>query len=245
MGMNTHLVLLMSPNSPMHAAMGRRSLDVPASGVSLGDASIKGAYVSVLSEGHFKTALIDRKTLLERCPDAEDAVARPLAQDPALASLLYQYYDLIAKHAGGLDALAQSAVAQHLLDLVVLAIGTGRDETEQATERGLAAARFEAIKADILSRIGNGALSLGDIAKRHRASPRYVQMLFERAGTSFSEFVLEQRLLLAHRLLTSPLNSARKVSDIAHMAGFGDVSYFHRAFRKRFGATPADVRADR
>jgi AraC-like DNA-binding protein len=68
-------------------------------------------------------------------------------------------------------------------------------------------------------------------------------MLFERAGTTFSEFVLDQRLMLAYRLLTSPLNSTRKVSDVAHMSGFGDVSYFHRAFRKRFGATPADIRS--
>nr|WP_275552110.1 AraC family transcriptional regulator [Bradyrhizobium sp. MOS001] len=29
---------------------------------------------------------------------------------------------------------------------------------------------------------------------------------------------------------------------MAHLAGFHDVSYFHRAFRRRFGRTPDDVR---
>ncbi|WIW45781.1 AraC family transcriptional regulator [Bradyrhizobium sp. 62B] len=34
----------------------------------------------------------------------------------------------------------------------------------------------------------------------------------------------------------------RKIIEIAHLAGFHDVSYFHRAFRRRFGQTPDDVR---
>jgi AraC-like DNA-binding protein len=30
---------------------------------------------------------------------------------------------------------------------------------------------------------------------------------------------------------------------MASECGFGDLSYFNRAFRRRFGATPTDVRA--
>jgi AraC-like DNA-binding protein len=39
------------------------------------------------------------------------------------------------------------------------------------------------------------------------------------------------------------MHRGRKVSDIAHLTGFNDVSYFHRAFRRRFGLTPGDARA--
>jgi AraC-like DNA-binding protein len=242
MGVNDDLVLLMAPDSPLRAVMGPRTLDVPSRGISLGDASIKGAYVSQLAEGGFKTALIDRKTLLDYCPDAESKVAQSLGRDPALSAFLHQYYDLAVAHAPRLDALGQNAIAQHLIDLVVLAIGAGRDAEEVAKGRGLAAARFEAIKADILSSIGDGALNLPALAQRHRASPRYVQMLFERSGTTFSEFLVEHRLLLAARLLRDPRHRARKVSDIAHLSGFNDVSYFHRVFRRRFGMTPSDMR---
>jgi AraC-like DNA-binding protein len=33
------------------------------------------------------------------------------------------------------------------------------------------------------------------------------------------------------------------VSSIAFDVGFGDLSYFNRTFKKRFGATPREVRA--
>ena len=112
-----------------------------------------------------------------------------------------------------------------------------------AEQRGLAAARFDAIKADILRELATPALCLDRLASRHRVSGRYIQHLFERAGTSFTSFVLEQRLLLAYRLLRDPTHAWRKVSDIAASAGFVDISYFNRSFKVRYGTTPREVRA--
>jgi AraC-like DNA-binding protein len=34
----------------------------------------------------------------------------------------------------------------------------------------------------------------------------------------------------------------RSISAVAYEAGFGDLSYFNRTFRRRYGATPSDVR---
>ena len=53
---------------------------------------------------------------------------------------------------------------------------------------------------------------------------RYIQILFSQEQTTFSDYLREQRLLLAHPLLCDPRNAARKVSDIAYSAGFGDMS---------------------
>ena len=81
------------------------------------------------------------------------------------------------------------------------------------------------------------------IATRHGITPRYVQALFADEGATFSQFLLDERLARVHRMLRSPLHPARRTSDIAFDAGFGDLSYFNRAFRRRYGATPSDVRA--
>jgi AraC-like DNA-binding protein len=94
----------------------------------------------------------------------------------------------------------------------------------------------------IMQNLGSSELSIGAVAARHRITPRYVRMLFERAGTSFSEFVLGNRLARAHRMLCDPRQAGRTISAIAYECGFGDLSYFGRTFRRQFGATPSDVR---
>jgi len=55
--------------------------------------------------------------------------------------------------------------------------------------------------------------------------------------------VLAQRLMRAHALLTDPRHASEKISTIAFDAGFGDVSYFNRVFRERYGDTPSAIRA--
>ncbi|RUX65433.1 AraC family transcriptional regulator, partial [Mesorhizobium sp. M7A.F.Ca.US.014.04.1.1] len=81
------------------------------------------------------------------------------------------------------------------------------------------------------------------LARRHRLSARYIRKLFESEGTSLSDFMLCQRLLRAHRMLSNPRHAGRSITAIAFEAGFNDLSYFNRAFRRRYGATPSDVRA--
>jgi AraC-like DNA-binding protein len=64
-----------------------------------------------------------------------------------------------------------------------------------------------------------------------------------RLSTSlFSSFVLGQRLSRAHRILSDPHLSDRNISAVVFDVGFGDLSYFNRAFRRRYAATPRDIR---
>ena len=64
-------------------------------------------------------------------------------------------------------------------------------------------------------------------------------MLFEAEGTTFSAYVLEQRLLEALRRLLDPRLDTQAISQIAYAAGFVDLSHFNRSFRMRFGDTPS------
>jgi AraC-like DNA-binding protein len=69
-------------------------------------------------------------------------------------------------------------------------------------------------------------------------------MLFEQEGTTFSQFVIGQRLIRAHRMLTDPRFADRSITSVAFDAGFCDLSYFNRAFRKCYGGTPSEIRAE-
>ena len=104
------------------------------------------------------------------------------------------------------------------------------------------ATRLQVIKSDIIAHLGDAALSIAAVAARHHVTLRYLQKLFEMEQSNYSAFVLGERLTRAHRLLTSPLHAGRPIGAIAYDVGFNDLSYFNRTFRRRYGATPSDVR---
>ena len=135
-----------------------------------------------------------------------------------------------------------SAFTVHVHSLMALAIGALREDLREAASLGVRAARLYEIKAYIARNLGRTALSVPEVAERHGVTPRYVQMLFAAEGVTFSEYVLGQRLAQARQMLTEPVFASRSISSIAFEAGFADLSHFNKAFRRRFGATPTDVR---
>jgi AraC-like DNA-binding protein len=132
----------------------------------------------------------------------------------------------------------------HIYDLVALAFDGRHDAAAAAEKHTLRAVRLRAIKTDIAESLDRGSdLSVGEIAARQRVSARYIQMLFDGEGTTFTQFVLRERLARAHRLLTDPSLPDRGIAAVAYAAGFGDLSYFIRAFRREFGASPSQIRS--
>jgi AraC-like DNA-binding protein len=136
-------------------------------------------------------------------------------------------------------------IATHVHDLAALVIGAANDAWQFANGRGGRAALLWALKTDIAAHASDPALSVGAVAARHGISARYVHKLFEPTGVTFSEFVLARRLANAHAALVDRRFDDRSITSIALRVGFGDLSYFNRTFRRRFGKTPSDVRKNR
>jgi AraC-like DNA-binding protein len=136
----------------------------------------------------------------------------------------------------------QRLTAAHIYDLMALTLGATRNAAVAAEDRGVRAARLRTIKDDLARNLRHGDVSVAAIAARHRVSPRHLRRLFESEGVTFSEYVLDQRLALAYRLLSDPRRAGEKIASVAFEAGFGDVSYFYRAFRRRYDLLPTDVR---
>jgi AraC-like DNA-binding protein len=183
---------------------------------------------------------VPRPAVAAMAPDREAMLCRTLQRSEALRLQIsyVQSTDRLRLDSPG----AGQAFATHLQDLMALVIGANRDGEELARGRGLRAARLAAIKADIGRSLGRSDLSINALAQRHGVTPRYIQKLFESDDTTFTEYVIERRLLEARRLLTDPEFLDHGIGDIAIKAGFGDLSYFTRSFRRRFGTTPTDTR---
>jgi AraC-like DNA-binding protein len=200
-------------------------------------------FVMVPTYSEYINVRAPRRTLSSLIADLDAAYGRPIpAENPALR-LLTRYIGIIEETESLTAPDLRRQAVTHIHDLMALAIGATRDAAEIAKSRGARAARLRAIKQDIATRLDQPGLSVATIAARHRVKPRWVQRLFESDGTTFTEYVLAQRLVAAHRLLTDPLLANQKVNTIALDIGFGDLSYFNRAFRRRYGMTPSELRA--
>ena len=157
-------------------------------------------------------------------------------------SLLVTYASAIADALPLTTPELQRLAVGHMQDLIAATIAATRGGRAIAEGRGIAAARLRAVMTDICARLGDGELSVAEVAKRQRVTPRYVHKLFENEGLTFSSFVLGQRLARARRMLSDPRFADRTIGSVAFDAGFGVLSYFNRTFRRHYGATPGEIR---
>jgi AraC-like DNA-binding protein len=198
-----------------------------------------------LDGGLFWNIKIQRNRLASLLPRQMDYGMRVLDDCGAAIGLLETYLAVVTRDHGDQEGLAPPAMAlagNHIIDLVALALKPSRDGAEQIRGRGLKAARTEAVLAAIARGHADPAFSIDRVALDLGLTPRQVHRLIEETPKTFSEHVLETRLLRAHEMLADPAWVGLNVGDIALKAGFGDVPAFNRAFRTRFGETPMAVR---
>jgi AraC-like DNA-binding protein len=229
--------------APMQVRQQRRETVLTPGAVAL----VTDAEAGEFRAGAFNRKLfvtVPRKWLLDLVGDADDLLAVSLGCDRPATRHLRRYLDmLLMSDERQDDARINEHIATTLLDLVALVLGAGRDAEELARVRGLRAARLQSILVAITAGYDDPDFSVRAVASRVGLSPRYVQDLLHEAGPSFTERVLEKRLQKARALLADGRPGGRKVVDIAFASGFNEVSHFNRAFRRRFGVAPSDMRA--
>lgn len=107
---------------------------------------------------------------------------------------------------------------------------------------GLRGARIASVIAQIHESYADRQLSTRVVAEKLGLSVRYVQDLMQGSGHSITDRIMELRLDKARTLLTEDRQCNLKISEVAAACGFNELSYFHRSFRRRFGASPAKFR---
>jgi AraC-like DNA-binding protein len=209
-----------------------------------GDAALTNyAEPGAMLQMHRGLALrLSRAALAPLVTNIDDAFWRLIPCGTGALKLLVSYVGMLEDDEALATPELRRLVVTQIHDLAALAIGATRDAAAIAEGGGVRAARLRAVKSDIIANLDDCTLTVAAIAQRQRATTRYIHKLFESDGITYSEFVLGQRLLRVHRTLSDPRFADRAISAIAYEAGFGDLSYFNHAFRRRFGASPSEVR---
>ncbi|TGP57416.1 helix-turn-helix domain-containing protein [bacterium M00.F.Ca.ET.230.01.1.1] len=218
----------------------REALTLPGQAVMM--LTSEQATHTLVDSGRYLSLYLPRASLASMAPGFERLLVRSIDAGREALRLLIGYAGMIGSAGAIASPELQRGLAAHIQDLLALTLADSGEAVEIARGRGLAAARLTAIRADVAANLRLPGLSAEDVARRQGLTPDYVRKLFRGQGTSFADYVLDQRLLAVHKALCDPRLARVQVAAIAYDAGFADISYFNRRFRQRFGATSTDVR---
>ncbi len=238
---NIRLVVLRSGGSAKVSHLGMDLTLNPGSAVALSNCDLN----TVTFTGPRSRLLslnLTRSVLRPLLGDFDSVLAHTISDQTGALRLLASYTDALLGAAAPPTHELRQLVVSHLYDLAALTMGAMRDAASIAESRGLRAARVREIKSDVAANLWRESLSINEIAARHGITPRYIQMMFEEEGSTFTRFLLGARLDRAYQMLLDVRFADRSISAIAFAVGFGDLSYFNRSFRRRFSGTPSDVR---
>jgi AraC-like DNA-binding protein len=237
---NDHIVLLTSYAGDINLHSKRREITLQQGEATLFNCAEAVAHQR-LATGTSLTIGLPRSLISGLAPNIEDVALKRIPRNSGARSLLTSYLDLLLMNetADGYDL--QDLPRRHIVDLIAATLEPGMMTSEANLDSGVNVARLQAARTYITQN-ANQNISIGSVAHHLGISPRYLQLLFESTDTTFTSFLLELRLLKAHRMLTNTRYNANSIELIAYQTGFGDTSYFSRAFRRRFGAPPRDIR---
>jgi AraC-like DNA-binding protein len=159
--------------------------------------------------------------------------------DPFLAALLASRIRAVAKHAtdtGFADAIKG-------LRTGIEDIFAARHNTSHRRKLLVKAERLQRIKAYLGRHAGEPDLGPDRIADVLGLARSTLYRLLQEEGLQVNAHVAEYRLTAIARTLRDPAWAERTIGEIAGQWGHVDQAYLARAFKRQFGMTPSDYRA--
>jgi AraC-like DNA-binding protein len=222
-----------------HAAQDDRQVSLGPGDLALFD-SARPYTIAFQGAGTFEHVIyqIPRASLDNRW-QASKATAIPVPATSSAGRLVAPYLHALALAAGPGDLPAQAFIDAGL----DLAVGALRATTGAAGHLDIRRRAFLAeLKRYALARLGDPALSPEAAARASYISVRQLHRLFAQEGATFGAWIREQRLRRCRDDLADPQFGRQLISDIAFRWGFRSAEHFSRAFRARYGITPAQFR---
>lgn len=165
-----------------------------------------------------------------------------LAGAPPLPFIIHQGFDVAA---AGIRVLSDRAgeLFQGSLD-----VDTARDELLavtsslfQHTEPTTLILR-RAAKTLISARLNDYELNAAFVARAVGVSLRHLNRAFATEDTTVTQYIHDQRLELARQELVNTRADFPLIAEIAAKWGFSSQAHFTRAFRRRYGVAPSQMR---
>lgn len=185
---------------------------------------------------HAAMVMIPRPLLESRFPFAGRTAARRISAvsrtGPLTRSLLQQLFSM--------DETTEEAIDRRLSASTLDIISTMLEaELGQQSSNAQLGRRLDEVKGYIRARMHDCDLDIERIARDTSMAPRTLYRLFARDATTPMQWLWEQRLATSYRLLSEA--RIGRVTEVAMICGFKDVSHFSKAFRSRYRQPPSSI----
>lgn len=157
-----------------------------------------------------------------------------------LFPLLWSHLKLLAEKAENLKVAEIDAALNAAAGLALAALATSAGPSPRDGERLADETLFAAARRTIEMRHGQSDLTGTSLAASLGCSRAHLYRVFAKHGLMVADHIRAVRLDAAHKMLAT--RTRRSIAQIAHEAGYEDISAFGRAFRRQFGMTPSERR---
>ena len=187
--------------------------------------------------------IVPRQMLAERLVAPDDQHMRHFTCAQPSVAILWDFLRGAMAQAGRMSLSEAENIGTAALTLVAACLNAAHDDSLcQEQVRNLS--RMTAVRRLVQTHLHAPDLSPEWLAAEAGMSRTVLYRMFEPAG-GIAGYIRETRLRRALQILLSPQHHHRSLLEIAMMHGYGSDTAFGRAFRKRFGVTPSEVREGR
>jgi AraC-like DNA-binding protein len=183
--------------------------------------------------------ILQRAMMAPRLAYPDSANATLLSSDHPHARLLANHFAALGLPPEPESGNAETTV-EAIADLMAAAAG-GTADIVAGVERVERHLYLAMIKRHIAHHLETDALTTEELCRHFQISRATLYRLFE-ADDGLAHYIREQRLNLAFRQLISPSAQGKRLIDLAVGMHFSSDSTFIRAFRRKFGLTPGELR---
>lgn len=194
-----------------------------------------------LSTSRLLLIQVPERHLADRFPLWKSALLRRIPVNGGAPAVFVDAARSLQRWHDSIDGIGSETIASTFLDLIGAVACFVAPSDRSCIERSLL--QRERVKRFVRQHLRNPELSVELIADATEVSARQIHRLFADESLSLMRWIWTQRLEHCYRELTQADPPERSVSEIAFAWGFNDQAHFSRAFRRHFGLSPREARA--
>lgn len=184
---------------------------------------------------------IPRLMLEEQLSSADDQHMRVLTGEEPMVQLLRDHMSSLKRLSSRMTGSQAIEIAPATVGLAAACLNAAVSHDDPRQASGVTFAHTSKARRFIESHLDDPNLSVDIICKHLAMSRTRVYKLFESFG-GITTYIRDRRLRGALMALTDKASAHHSIYDIALAANYSSDAAFVRAFRRRYGVTPSDVR---